>query len=157
MKKQIVDKVWLFLLLAVLLAACGGNAGKLMGKGLPDETQVIDGPSLALPPQYELRPPREAADYESVLREQKRIEFQGMVTGTSATAPMDAAAVVDSVVSGTVVPATDAWILDKVSHQTGVLPDPNVRDDLKELLPEEEAAKSKKGLFGSWFGSNDDE
>ncbi len=131
---------------ALLLAACGGNAGKLMGKSLPDETQVIDGPTLALPPQFDLRPPRESDDYESLLRAQKTVEARGLITGVSATAPMAAGE----------VPQGDAWLLQQTSQQTGVVADPNVREELREVSPEELAAEEKarkeQGLLGRWFG-----
>lgn len=137
---------------ALLLAACGNSAGKLMGKSLPDETQVIDGPTLALPPQYELRPPREAADYESVLRAQKTVEAQALITGVSATAVTPAAGA---------VPSGDDWLLKQTSQQVGVVADPNVREDLRVVTPEElkaqEEAKAKKGLLGRWFGRTSDD
>lgn len=145
------------LAVASVLAACGSTS-KLMGKTLPDETQVIDGPTLALPPQFELRPPRESADYESVLRAQKGVEAQNLITtGSSATV----AGVTASVSSD--VPAGDEWLLDKTHAQTGVVADPNVRQELvapsAEELKAAEDAKAKKGLFGRWFGKNsaDDE
>lgn len=137
---------------ALLLAACGNSAGKLMGKSLPDETQVIDGPTLALPPQYELRPPREAADYESVLRAQKTVEAQSLITGVSATAVAPSAGA---------VPAGDDWLVKQTSQQVGVVADPGVREDLRVVTPEElqarEEAKAKKGLFGRWFGGQSDD
>ena len=137
---------------ALLLAACGGSAGKLVGKSLPDETQVIDGPTLALPPQYELRPPRESADYESVLRAQKTAEAQSLITGVSGTAVAPA--------SGE-VPATDAWLVKQTSQQVGVVADPGVREDLRIKTPkelqEEEKAKKSRGLLDRWFGRNADE
>lgn len=142
--------------MALLLAACGST--KLMGKSLPDETQVIDGPTLALPPQFELRPPRESSDYESVLRAQKGTEAKNLITtGTSATtAGVAADASLD-------VPAGDAWLVQKTGAQTGVVADPNVRTALDEAgkSPEEQKAKAeakkKQGLFQRWFGGSDDE
>jgi Protein of unknown function (DUF3035) len=137
---------------ALLLAACGGSAGKLMGKSMPDETQVIDGPTLALPPQYELRPPREAADYETVLRAQKTVEAQELITGVSGTAVAPAIGA---------VPAGDDWLLKQTSQQVGVVADPGVREDLRVVTPEElqarEEAKAKKGLLGRWFGRTSDD
>lgn len=145
---------------ALLLAACSGSGPKLMGKSLPDETQVIDGPTLALPPQFELRPPRESADYESVLRAQKGVEAQNLiVTGSSATTVGASAAV-----SGG-VPASDDWLLQKTAVQNGVATDPDVRSELAVKVPDADAiaakkkAQAKKGLFARWFGgsSEDDE
>ncbi len=134
---------------AVALTACGETSGKLLGKSLPDETQVIDGPTLALPPQFDLRPPRESQDYESVLRAQKGEEARSLITGTSATVPVDATAA---------VPAGDEWLVNKTAAQTGVVADPGVREDLRVKDPAElkaeEDAKAKKGLIGRWFGGS---
>jgi hypothetical protein len=127
----------------------------LLGKSLPDETQVIDGPTLALPPQFDLRPPREAADYESVLRAQKGEEARSLITtGSSVTTVTGATADV-------AVPSADAWLVDKTAAQTGVVADPNVREDLRVKDPEEvkaeEEAKKKQGLLQRWFGRNNDQ
>jgi hypothetical protein len=101
---------------ALLAAGCGET--KLLDRSLPDETRVIDGPSLAVPPSMDLRPPREAEDYETVLRAQKTVEGQALITGVSAS----------SVVSGSeAVPGGDQWIL----QQTGAQADPNVRAELE--------------------------
>lgn len=138
---------------AVLVSACGGTGAKLLGKSLPDETQVIDGPTLALPPQFDLRPPREAQDYESVLRAQKSAEARSLITGSEVTEQAPAA--------GGKVPAGDAWLVNRTAAQTGVVADPNVREDLRVKDPEElkaeEDAKAKKGLIGRWFGGGNDE
>jgi hypothetical protein len=133
---------------ALLLTGCGST--KLMGKSLPDETQVIDGPSLVLPPQFELRPPREAQDYESVLRAQKSAEARTLITGVSAS-------VAGVAVSGS-VPSGDEWLLKQAADQSGVVSDPNVRQDLEKaaMQPEAEAEKGKQGLFKRWFGKSDE-
>lgn len=125
----------------VMLTGCGET--KLFDKSLPDETRVIDGPTLAVPPSMELRPPREAADYETTLRAQKTAEGQALITGVSST----------NVVSTTAsVPSDEQWIL----QQTGAKADPNVREELEEAAkaPEE---KKKGGLFSRWFSKNEDD
>lgn len=153
---QMVNKGSLTMVgMAVVLAGCGSTGGKLLGKSLPDETQVIDGPNLALPPQFELRPPRESTDYESVLRAQKGAEARSLITtGTSAT---DIAG--EAPASGE-VPASDAWLLDKTNARAGVVADPNVRNALANPSAEDvkatEDAKAKKGLIGRWFGKDED-
>lgn len=130
---------------ALMATACGST--KLMAKSLPDETRVIDGPTLALPPQYDLRPPREAADYEHILRAQKTVEAQTLITGVSPTMAPAAGE----------VPQADAWLVQQTSQQSGVVADPNVREDLRVVTPEElqaqEDAEKKKGLLGRWFGN----
>lgn len=130
---------------ALLLTACGET--KLLGRTLPDETRVIDGPSLALPPDYQLRPPREAADYETLLGERKTAEAQALITGVSGTAVVS---------GGAEVPAADAWLVKETQQQSGVVADPNVRKVLEDetKLPEPE---KKKGFLGGWFGSGDNQ
>lgn len=126
---------------ATALSACG-ETKLLGGRTLPDETQVIDGPSLALPPSYELRPPREAQDYESVLRAQKATEARTLITGDT---------------SGTVavpnVPANDQWLID----QTGKA-QPDIREQLEQDAKAPES-QPKPSVWKRWFGSDkqDDE
>lgn len=139
----------------IVLAGCAGGTNVLKKK-LPDETRVIDGPSLALPPNFDLRPPREAADYESVLRAQKTIEAQSLITGV-APATGAAAPAAD-------VPEADAWLVNKVGAQAGVAADPNVRADLESQeqadagVEDSREEKNRKGLMQRWFGGgNGDE
>ena len=128
---------------ALVLSACSSET-KLFDRSLPDETKVIDGPSLAVPPDMQLRPPREAADYESVLRDQKTAEGQALITGVSATAAVSG--------SAGVVPGGDEWLL----KQTGTKADPNVREQMEKdiAVPEEE---KKPNLWNRWFSKNKDE
>lgn len=138
----------------MLLSACGET--NPFARSLPDETQVVDGPTLALPPQFDLRPPREAADYEAVLRSQKAQEAQNLiVTGTSETTAVTPAG------DAAAVPAGDDWLLEQSAAQSGVVADPNVRQELATKSPEEvkaaAEAEKKKGLFQRWFGSDSDE
>jgi hypothetical protein len=142
---------------AALLAGCDAHPGRMLGKNLPDETQVVDGPSLALPPSFELRPPREAQDYEALLRQQKTLEAESLITGVSASQVTTFSDASSSVPNG------DVWLVKQVSTQSGVVADPNVRSELDaaaktdEATKETSAQKSKKGLFKRWFGSSDDE
>lgn len=138
---------------AVALAACGET--KIIGKSLPDETTVVDGPGLELPPDFALRPPREAQDYETVLRAQKAAEAQTLITGVSTTVPSDASATM-------AVPASDAWLVNKTAAQAGAA-QPDIREQLKQDAAgkKDEAAEAeanrKQGLFGRWFGRSNDE
>lgn len=125
---------------ALILAGCGET--KLFDRSLPDETRVIDGPTLAVPPSMDLRPPREAQDYETLLREQKTAEGQALITGVSATVPVSASAA---------VPSEDEWLL----QQTGTKADPNVRAELEAAAKNPDEDK-KPGLFKRWFGKNED-
>lgn len=139
-------------LAALALGAC--THGNILGKNLPDETQVIDGPSLALPPNYQLRPPREAEDYEAVLRAQTSAKARSLITGVSTTQPQAAAGS---------VPEGEAWLVKKAAAQSGVTADPNVRSELDAAADTEaqtkdsDVEKAKKGLLKRWFGNDEDE
>ncbi|HEX2859897.1 MAG TPA: DUF3035 domain-containing protein [Alphaproteobacteria bacterium] len=123
-----------------LLAGCGST--KLIGdKSLPDETQVIDGPGLVLPPDFDLRPPREAQDYESMLRTQKNAEAQSLITGVSGTTA-----------GATTAHPDDAWLL----KQAGGTVQPGIRDKLSgEVKTDKAKAKAEAhkddGLLKRWF------
>lgn len=83
----------------VLLAGCGSLFGS---KGLPDESRVIAGPKLAVPPQFDLRPPREGDDFANRVSAEKSGEIQTLIGGAPVekveTAPTD----------------TDSWLLQTV-------------------------------------------
>lgn len=130
-------KFFICALLAVGLAACGG----VSGRKAPDETQVIEGPSLAIPPDFELRPPREGDDYQSQLLQQQNAKVQELITGSTTT-------------DGKAAPAAeDTWLLNQFGAE-------GATDDVRTQL-EKDAAKDKpKGKKGIWpFGkkSADDE
>lgn len=116
---------------AVALVGCGET--KILGKSLPDETQVVDGPSLALPPSFELRPP---------------VTESG--TDSPATAQPAAA-------TPAAVPSAESWIVDQASKQGNIKADPNVRTDLTQTVVEEKKTEKteSKGLFKKWFGKKD--
>ena len=143
------DSTKLVLTAAVLLAGCANDG--LFKSSLPDETRVVDGPSLALPPQYNLRPPQEAKDYDAQLRQQKALDTaEDLITGTSPTTVVSGSEDVSS--TGDV----DQWFIDKAAQQSGVVADPNVRQELavQDQSDKKEKAKdeSKQGLLSHWFG-----
>lgn len=125
---------------AVVAAACGET--KLIGsRALPDETRVVDGPSLALPPDFSLRPPSKAEDYEAVLRAQKTAEARSLITGVSATVVGESATAVGAVPTPTV--GEPNWLTDQAGTAQG---------DIREQL-EREAAEIEKEEKGSSFWS----
>jgi len=148
MKKLLLPLLGLSTSMA-LLTACGST--KLLGdKAPPDETQVIDGPGLVLPPDFDLRPPREAQDYETILRSQKNAEAQTLITGVSTTAVTG--------VSSSVVPASDEWLL----KQAGGTAQPGIREKLSGEVKTDKASAAKKrkeeqGILKRWFSKNTDE
>ncbi|MBI1363183.1 MAG: DUF3035 domain-containing protein [Proteobacteria bacterium] len=124
----------------VLLAACGSTP-LLSSHTAPDEMAVVEGPSLALPPDFELRPP----------------------SGTSKTAtpikdePIDARAILNKDaqgVSATVAKpdAADSWLIKAAG---GDKADPDIREKLTEKPKEEE--KKEKGFFSRLNPFSDDD
>jgi hypothetical protein len=132
--------------LAAGLAGCGGT--KILGKSLPDETQVVDGPNLVLPPQFDLRPPREgdadAPSYEERLNSQKTQEAQALIAG----APVAAAAKTESAT----VPEADAWLVQKATQNGRVEVDPNVREELDATAKTDKVEEKKSSGWRGWFG-----
>jgi hypothetical protein len=121
------------------LSACGET--KLLGRSLPDETRVVDGPGLDLPPDFSLRAPEDAS--EAALR-------RTVQTGRSAQEILGVAAVSGTAVgAGAEVPAGDQWLLDKAGGRV----DPNIRAELSAPTEAEKAAEEEKpGLFQRLFG-----
>lgn len=118
---------------AALVSACGGD---VLGKKAPDEMAVIEGPSLVIPPDYELRPPREGGG--ETYTEQRSLRRVLMATDEEA-AKME---------------STDGWLVERAG---GTKRDPNIRERLeREQQARVEVKKKKKSSwFGGWF--NEDE
>lgn len=112
------------------LTACGTVKNPLE-RTLPDETQVLAGPDLSLPPSFELRPPRQGDASEALLR-----------------LPSQAA------VSGTV--GADSWLVNQAQIQAGTVRDANIRTELDANAVTDQAkeaeAEKQKGPLQRWFG-----
>lgn len=131
--------------LALALAGCGET--KLLGdRKAPDETQVVDGPNLVLPPNFDLRPPRQADNYESILQQQKSAEARKLIAGQAAAGTTSATA-----------PAAggDQWLLNQVGRVDGDIRTTLDKDDSADEAKEKEA--QKKRFWSGWFSSSDDE
>jgi hypothetical protein len=121
-------------LVGVGVSACGSLIG---GRAAPDEMAVVEGPSLAIPPDFELRPP---------------------VGGATSTAtpvrdtPIDARAILNKPATPTATSdsAEDAWLIRAAG---GDRADPDIRDRLSEQ-PE----PKKRGFFSRLnpFSGDDD-
>lgn len=110
---------WMLVLACVTVGLTGCGSAKLLGSQTPpDETQVIDGPTLAVPPDFELRPPTDTEDYEAVLRAQKTREAQTLIVG--------GAQAVSATVQG-----TDQWLL-KQAGGDAVSATGDIRTQLKD-------------------------
>lgn len=132
-----MKKVLMLVCSATLLSACGGL---LSSKKAPDEMAVIEGPSLSLPPKFELRPPLDSAEYRRQLEAQRA---QQILTGSSEIK----------------TPATgpDAWLVQKAGGDSR---DPSIRQRLEKDF-EVKVEEDKKGWFGRQkdiiFGSEEEE
>ena len=117
-------------LVALAVSACSES---LFSSGkLPDETRVIDGPTLAVPPQFNLRPPREGEAYEDRLSEQKTREAQTLIMGGESP-------------SATTSTPTEEWLLMQAGQA-----DPNIREALttSATTPQEEKGGFLDRLMG---------
>jgi hypothetical protein len=117
---------------ATLLAGCSKMENPL-ARTLPDETQVLAGPSLSLPPSFELRPPLTGEADETVLR------------GPTAAS-----------VSGTLNTGADVWLVQQAQQKAGVVADSEIRADLAAQVVSDTALqtekKAKAGVLQRWFG-----
>jgi hypothetical protein len=105
-----------------------------LARTLPDETQVLSGPNLSLPPSFELRPPRVGEPNETLLR-------------GPATLPM--------AVSAT---AAENWLIRQAQEQAGVVADGSVRAELEAMNVSETQVEAeenaKRGLIQRWKNRN---
>lgn len=118
---------------ALVLTACG-DTKLFTGRQAPDETKVIDGPTLALPPDFDLHPPSKTEDYEQVLRDQKTAEARALITGVSATTAS---------VSAT---GDDAWLVQQAGRA-----DADIRSQL-DADAQSEKAEEKPGFWQRVMG-----
>lgn len=113
MQKNNINKLLLLLLAPFALAGCISTSGKA-----PDELSVIEGPPLWLPPDYELRPPREASS-DNLRRGPQSLQTE-LPIQTS---------------------ASEDWLLQQAGAEKR---DPNIRAELVEDKVTEEETKEKE-------------
>ena len=120
------------------LAACGSSA-PLVGRTTPDETRVIDGPRLTLPPEFSLRPPVSQQNYAETVSQNMQAEARTLITGETETTAMAPAA----------GPAGAKWLLNQAGSA-----DPAIRQTLEAESAAAQAAaeQEEKGLLDRWFG-----
>ena len=116
MQKNNINKLLLLLLAPFALAGCISTSGKA-----PDELSVIEGPPLWLPPDYELRPPREASS-DNLRRGPQSLQTD-IPTETS---------------------ASEEWFLEQAGAEKR---DPNIRTELVDDQVAEEEAKEKESFL----------
>lgn len=113
------------LALAVMLSACGSTP--LLSNSTPDEMAVVDGPPLTLPPDFDLRPPREKAAERST---EARDRARAVITGSTA-------------VQGQ---GESSWLVERAGGNA----DPEIREKLADDERVEEAEDD--GWLPSWLG-----
>jgi hypothetical protein len=125
---------------AMVLVACASGSANPFARTLPDETRVIDGPNLALPPQFELRPPRDAkANAAEVEAQASRAQAQSLIVGVSSTTSAEGV-------------AADDWLVGKAAAAGGTVAQPNVRQELEAATQaEEQKNETKKPAWKRWF------
>ncbi len=123
LKYHPMKKSLFLVVLMMALTACSGARP-------PDETVVVDGPSLLLPPDYQLRPPQEGAAGPVPRRE--RADARAILTGEA----------IDSTVTPDEQPS---WLAER----TGVATDPNIREEL--AADAEQQKEEEKGFLGRFW------
>lgn len=125
-------------LAALLLTACGAADALIAKRSAPDEMAVVDGPKLSLPPNFELRPPKDKYQAQAEKRAERDERVKKLLIGTKKTTSD--------------VETTDEWLVKKAG---GEKRDPNIRkklqgDDVFELKEADKGfwGKQKDRLFG---------
>lgn len=108
MRKQI-----LVVPVALMISACGSDT-LLASRSTPDEMAVVDGPTLSLPPNFELRPP--VSEYEMQAQQRQNNEVKNLLLGATETQ------------QDTTNTAEDSWLLQQVGADKR---DPNIREKLR--------------------------
>jgi hypothetical protein len=117
-------------LIALLALSVQGCA--LVGSSIPDETRVVDGPSLSLPPDFELKPPSELSKKDNSYKAAEKA--QGVLLGAKEPTTVNA--------------GEASWLLNKAGQAD---------EDIREQLEAEEAAleeTKKTGWFNKMWGAD---
>ena len=144
------------------MSACGGKSvGESLGvsRDAPDEYTVVSRPSLAVPPDFNLRPPQPGeAPREPTADEAAR----SIITGKPQTAPADPAKLelpkVDTAVTPVIAkeaptPATDAFLKRAGADQS----DANIRDELRTDAATPADTSKAKTLYDQVIGADKQE
>lgn len=119
--------------IAVMVVVLQGCA--LVGSSVPDETRVVDGPALSLPPDYELKPPSELAKKEHSYQAAEKAK--GVLLGSKAEPQQKSEG--------------DDWLVSQAGKA-----DSGIREQLEaEASAMEEAEKA--GWFNKMWGGDEAE
>ena len=127
---------------AFLVTACG-ETRLLSGRSAPDELSVVEGPSLALPPDFELRPPSANATQMAVPLKDEAIDARTILNKDATMAAPKAKP-----------DAADAWLIKAAG---GDKADPTIREKLSPQVIKQEEKAEKKGFFSRLNPFDDDE
>ena len=119
---------FLIAILALMVQGCA-----LVGSPVPDETRVVDGPSLSLPPDFELKPPSELSKKDNSYKAAEKA--QGVLLGSKAT---------------TVKEDDESWLVNQAGMADSAI---------REQLEAEEAAEKEvenAGWFANMWGSTEE-
>lgn len=122
------------LIVSFVVTACGGNGGLVASRGAPDELRVIDAPPLTLPPNFDLRPPREGEKGKLTVRKHAQ-QAQQIVLQTDGQKPSQGA----------------DWL---VKQAGGDERDPDIRLKLDVEAEVEEVEEANQSWFGRVFGKD---
>lgn len=125
--------------LALLLVATAVT-GCISGKKGPDETLVLENMPLTLPPNFELRPPRQA---QPVAIQQGRKEAKKLILGAETPKKAD-----------TKVETSDSWLIEKAG---GDIRNQSIREIMAEEARKDPAEETEKGWFSGMFSDDDAE
>lgn len=120
------------MLVGVALTGC------ISGKQGPDETVVLENLPLTIPPNFELRPPRQG---ESITVQRNREQAQKLILGEKPEAQK-------------ATKQTASWLVEKAGGEER-------NADIRELMAEEsrvkpeEAKKAQKGWFSGLFSEEE--
>lgn len=136
-----MKKVYLLLVPVLALAGCSG----LASNNSPDELSVIDAAPLTLPPNFDLRPPREGEKTGTMKVQEPSLKRAEDIA-------LDLPYEEDQKMPKTKSTGTeDAWLLEKAGSDNR---DESIRLKLEvEAAPEED---NQPGWFERTFGSKDE-
>lgn len=121
-------------LMCLLLSACGGADGLRDTLGLnrkgPDEFQVVARPPLSIPPEFNLRPPKQGAEYVPAMSATEQAHSE--VLGTDKTL-FSASAAVPVVSSGSLPSSSDSRFLSKAGAE-------KANHNIKQVMSDENQA-----------------
>jgi hypothetical protein len=120
---------FLIAIFALMVQGCALVGGSV----IPDETRVVDGPALSLPPDFELKPPSELSKKDNGYKAAEKA--RGVLLGSQLT---------------NVRADDESWLINKAGQADS---------DIRAQLEAEEVAKektAKEGWLSKMWGSTEE-